>query len=154
VARLVASGYSFFGMQDTMSAWCFEQGQPPVKVAQLKIDYKHYWDLMSEEVKIDAQQHEEALKLFKREGFRAWNNQNEPAMVRSTGLTTAMEAEKQLMRLSGVLVSRDVVQKNVVIQALSPEFVGSDAYRRAVGNLLALLPARQADAGGPARLPR
>jgi hypothetical protein len=32
--------------------------------------------------------------------------------------------------------------------------VGSDEYRRAVGTLLALLPARQTPAGDPARLPR
>jgi hypothetical protein len=151
---LVASGYSFLQMEPAVTEWCEGEHQPPVKVEQLRIDYRHYWELMADDVTVDAQQHEEALKLFKREGFQAWRNTNEGAMVRSTGLTTAMEAEKQLMRLSGVLVSRDVLQKNVVIQTLSPELVGSDEYRRAVGNLLALLPARQADAGGPAKLLR
>jgi hypothetical protein len=141
VAMLVASGYSFLQMEDAVAEWCAGEHQPPVKVEQLKIDYKHYWELMAEEVHIDAEQHAEALRLFKREGFQGWRNVNEGAMVRSTGLTTAMEAEKQLMRLSGVLVSRDVLQKNVVIQTLSPELVGSDEYRAAVGELIRLLPA-------------
>jgi hypothetical protein len=128
-------------MEDSVAAWCSANGQPPVKVEQLRIDYRHYWELMADEVKIDAQQHEEALKLFKREGFQAWRNRDEGAMVRATGLNVAMEAEKQLMRLSGVLKQPHVLQQNEVFQQLTPELVGSEEYRAAVGELLRVLPA-------------
>jgi hypothetical protein len=80
-----------YGEMLGVALWRFENGHPAAKVQQLKVGYKHYWELMAEEVKLDAQQHEEALKLFKREGFRAWNNSNEGAMVRSTGFTAAMK---------------------------------------------------------------
>jgi hypothetical protein len=143
VARMAASGYSIPGMEDTVARWCLDNGQPAVKMAQLRLDLQHYWELMAEEVKIDAQQHEESLKLFKREGFRAWRDPNEGAMVRSTGFTTAMEAEKQLMRLSGVLKQPHALQQNEVFQQLNPELVGSDEYRAAVGEILRLLPARR-----------
>jgi len=106
------------------------------------LDYKHYWELLADYVQIDAQQHAETLKLFKREGLRAWSNAQEGATVRSTGLTTALEAEKQLMRLSGVLKQPHVLQQNDVFQQLTPELAGSHEYRAAVAEILRLLPAR------------
>ena len=112
-----------------------------MKIAQLRLDYKHYWELLADYVQIDAQQHAETLKLFKREGLRAWSNAQEGATVRSTGLTTALEAEKQLMRLSGVLKQPHVLQQSEVPQQLTPELVDSDEYRAAFVEVLRLLPA-------------
>ena len=150
VAMLVASGYSFIQMEPAVSEWCEYEGQPSVRIQQLKLDYRHYWDLMRDEVKIDAEEHAEALRLFKREGLQAFRDRGrltnlgrvggESAIVRAAGLNAALEAEKQLMRLSGAVDQPAVLQQNVVIQTLNPDLVGSDEYRKAVGTILALLP--------------